>query len=404
MENAEIIKAHKFEIAKQQIKSLSEKVPQNVSLPQVATNGTIIPWHNHNVTGTELNNVISHVQSAFIQSNTRIREIYKEFHKIYNAFDTLDKEYIQAILVSLNAAKTSSEQAKAAQEDINKTVQLLKASLIAQNKFKDLINDRLSNISNQTIVDNDKSTFDITGFIVNINDKISEIESNISSFRVIQSYFESCLHMADIDLMWDKIEANATNITDTHIKINELITRINTLTESTNSTLSSLQKDIVVLSDYRSYLESFQHLKDIDTIWNNIQEHTDSLTKLQNHLITFTEDTNSTLSSLQKDILVLSDYQSYLESFQHLKDIDTIWSDTDSHKTHLSQIEEQLKVMKDNFNNSLQLLSQNIEQVKESNNQEHQIFDKKIKIAYAIGFTVACLSIVQLVLQIVGVL
>lgn len=67
--NVTEIKAQKFEKAKKQIKALSETVPSNVSLPTVATSGNIIPWHNHNVTGTEFNNVISHVQETFIRSN-----------------------------------------------------------------------------------------------------------------------------------------------------------------------------------------------------------------------------------------------------------------------------------------------------------------------------------------------
>ena len=141
------IKAQKFEEAKKQIKALSQKVPSNVSLPAVATKGSIIPWHNHNVTGTELNNVISRVQDAFISSNTQVRALYKEFEKVYNAFDQLDKEYIQAILLSVKASELVNQKVQVAQQDINKTIEGLKKTVNALKEFKDSVNKRLTMLS-----------------------------------------------------------------------------------------------------------------------------------------------------------------------------------------------------------------------------------------------------------------
>ena len=67
----EIIKPHKFEVAKNNIYSLSKTVP-NVSLRNFPTEGSIFPWNHHNITGDEVNRLlVSPLQSTLMEQNLR---------------------------------------------------------------------------------------------------------------------------------------------------------------------------------------------------------------------------------------------------------------------------------------------------------------------------------------------
>ena len=51
----DIIKSERFENAKNEIRELSQNVP-NISLPKFQTEGSIFSWTDHNITGSEINN------------------------------------------------------------------------------------------------------------------------------------------------------------------------------------------------------------------------------------------------------------------------------------------------------------------------------------------------------------
>lgn len=76
-----------------------------------------------------MNNVTSQVQGHLVKINGVTTDLIKEFGQVYTALESLDKEYIPAILsavkgaeIASNQAKGAAEHAKVAQEDIRKTV------------------------------------------------------------------------------------------------------------------------------------------------------------------------------------------------------------------------------------------------------------------------------------------
>ena len=171
----DIIQRPNFESAKERILSLSKNVPATVHLDRFRTDGTIIPWNNHNITGDEVNRLlVSPLQETLISLNGGIKDLFEITNDVYKAFDFLDKEYIAGIVGAVNAAKEASDQAlkasnaakeasdqafkasndaKSAQDDIKRTIEALQKTVNILNNFKNDISDKLDTFikdSNQT--------------------------------------------------------------------------------------------------------------------------------------------------------------------------------------------------------------------------------------------------------------
>lgn len=154
MANDIIIQRPNFELAKGKILSASKKGPSTVRLDQFRTNGTIITWNNHNITGDEANTLlVIPLQKTLTSHNTDIQNLFQIAKDIYEALDSLDKEYIAGIVGAVNAAKEASDQALKANNDIKRTIEALQKTVNILNNFKNDISDKLDTFikdSNQT--------------------------------------------------------------------------------------------------------------------------------------------------------------------------------------------------------------------------------------------------------------
>lgn len=435
------IKAQKFEEAKKQIKALSQKVPSNVSLPAVATKGSIIPWHNHNVTGTELNNVISRVQDAFISSNTRVRALYKEFEKVYNAFDQLDKEYIQAILLSVKASELVNQKVQVAQQDISKTIEGLKQAVYALKEFKDSVNKRLTVLSFlYTEGINEDQTF-----ANRIDKKLNDLDQII----------DTCEHIGDIDTIWQDVEVqkndlnllqkqvidllNQVNVTSNEVKLDlqdlqlfkkkiesyqhldqidniwsdsqiindnllQLQTQVSGLDVVINDTLVQIKDELSSLQAFRSVIESYHHLKDVDNIWSDCEIQKKDLSELQIQIDNFISLFQETSTQIKSDISSLQAYRLILESYEHLGDIDAIWNNVELHKKDLAQLHQKVDSFIAETQENIKNLHEKIEQNAAINELEHIKHVKWIKTTFIIGCSAVGITLTQLILQLLGIL
>lgn len=292
MENKSI-EGHNFKKQLSEIGKLAQTTPRAITLTTFETKGNIFSCNSHNVTGKEANELVSNIQSAFIETNERFRTLYREFHKVYNAFDQLDKEYIRGILGAIESANKASEQAMLAQKDINNTIQGLKVTVQALKNFK----------------------------------------------------------------------------------------------ESTTSQLEIIERNIHLLADVGS-LESFKS----------------SLSELQNQLNYIGEQLDKTKGQTQKDLLILQNYHSELQSYEHLADIDNLWKDVERQKASiLANKQEQVTLTKEFYRNREEQQS-SFNDINKRIEQDERIVSSKIKTAYAIAAGAMSLSIIQLVLRLAGLL
>ena len=82
-------------------------------------------WGDHKVTGTEFNQCVGQIQNSLISLNHLSKTFISEFTEIYNAFEALDKDYISGIMVAVEAAVKSSDDAKKVSDQNRKTIDAL---------------------------------------------------------------------------------------------------------------------------------------------------------------------------------------------------------------------------------------------------------------------------------------
>ena len=207
---------------------------------------------------------------------------------------------------------------------------------------------------------------------------------------------ESFQHLGDIDTIWNDVENQKTNLAGFHQQVDAFIERVNRTTEL-------IHGDIAALQQYHSMLESFQHLGDIDTIWNDVEGHKTDLADFHQQVDAFIERVNRTTELIHGDIAALQQYHSMLESFQHLGDIDTIWNDVEGHKTDLADFHQQVNNYISEVHAAHDEIKLSIKNLEDVNTASHIIYEKRIKTAYYVGGTALVLSIINYILQILGV-
>ena len=124
-----VVKKQKFDVS---IKNIEKLQQINRQLPEIsAFQEKAGPFNlfSHRVTGEEMNVFGSEIQDNFLIVNNKLNQFYKQFIEIYNAFESLDKEYIAGIVGAFNQAIEATKKAEDAQKDINKTVELLKTTV-----------------------------------------------------------------------------------------------------------------------------------------------------------------------------------------------------------------------------------------------------------------------------------
>ena len=437
----EIIKPHRFEVAKNKIQTLAHNVPSTVSLNKFPTEGSIFSWNNHNITGSEANELlVSPLQSTLIAQNSNIRSLFNIADEVYKALESLDKEYIAGIIASIESAKVASGQAKTAstkaeqastqafeasqkaleaskkannaQDDIKKTIEGLKMTVQILKEFKEKVakdlgvvsslNTQTASIKNrvQNIEYEEEQTKGEIKFleerIRHIDIKINSISEAAELLQSIQPYLSSLSHIKDVDTIWNDVENQKTNLAGFHWQVDAFIERVNRTTEC-------IHGDIAALQQYRSMLESFQHLGDIDTIWNDVESHKANLVDFHQQVDAFTERVNRTTERIHEDIAALQQYRSMLESFQHLGDVDAIWNDVEGHKIDLADFHQQVNNFISEVHAAHDEIKISINNLEDVNTASHVIYEKRIKTAYYVGGTALVLSIINYILQILGV-
>ena len=437
----EIIKPHRFEDAKNKIQTLAHNVPSTVSLNKFPTEGSIFSWNNHNITGDEANKLlVSPLQSTLIAQNSYIRSLFNIADEVYKALESLDKEYIAGIIASIESAKVASGQAKTAstkaeqasmqafeasqkaleaskkannaQDDIKKTIEGLRMAVQILKEFKakvakDLgvvssLNTQTTSIKNrvQNIEYEEKHTKGKVKFleeqIRDIGRKINSISKAAEVIKSIQPYLSSLSLIKDVDTIWNDVESQKKNLVGLH-------QQVDAFTEKVDQTTERIYSDIATLQQYRSMLESFQHLGDIDTIWNDVEGHKRNLASFHQQVDAFTEKVDQTTERIYSDIATLQQYRSMLESFQHLGDIDTIWNDVEGHKRNLASLHQQVNNFISEVHIAHDEIKYSIKNLEDVNMASHIIYEKRIKIAYYVGGTALGLSIINYILQILGV-
>lgn len=235
----DIIKSERFENTKNEIRELSQNVP-NISLPKFQTEGSIFSWNDHNITGSEINeSLISPLQDTLIKQNEIFSKLFKISIKVYNAIDYLDHDYIQGLKTAVKSAEIASNQAKdASQQAKDASQRAFEASTKATTAQDDI---------KKTIKALEVTVATLKDFVEKVNQTTAHINSNIENWKQYQTQLESYQHLNDIDSIWTDVEKHKEHMIDWHEKLELFIKQGNTRLERVDTLIQQAEHDNTLL-------------------------------------------------------------------------------------------------------------------------------------------------------------
>lgn len=169
--NSTNISKHNFDKYKNDLKKFSEQENSDFRISTVDT--STLMFFDHKVTGKELNRITSQVVNHLIDLNKRQIEITKEFRVIYDAFESLDKDYISGIIASLKSAEKAYDETQKAQKDIQRTMYVQEKIIEGLENFKNRLD---SKTHLEDIDDMWENTQQIAATMNYLNVKITNLE------------------------------------------------------------------------------------------------------------------------------------------------------------------------------------------------------------------------------------
>ena len=409
-----VIKTHNFEIAKKGLKEFSQKKAEELKLNTVRTDGGFLGLGDHKVTGSELNNRLSTIQNLLIELNSTNNRTIKEFGQVYSALEALDKDYIQAILISIKATEKTSKRIEATQDQIKRIVDDQKKTLEILKKFKHKLdsyahlgdidkiwNDcqnwynnitTLSNSIDKATSTSDANTQKVEGLketlkiteekIAGLDNSLNQQITQIESVYAFSCELEKIVHLHDIDEMWE-------SLSNAHISLMNIFNDLN----STRGAITKQQSDIDIMFKFMDTLSVYKHLKDIDGIWSRTESHSERLDSLAQQ----SDTTLILVHTNQNHIGELSKYKEELCGIKYLKEVDKLWNSNEVHSNQLSELEKQSEETNNFIQNNKKLIDMALADVVEKNDIAVQALTKKIKYAYLLAGGSLGLALIELV-------
>ncbi|MGN0609880.1 MAG: hypothetical protein ACI4J6_11785 [Oscillospiraceae bacterium] len=413
------IQAHDFEESKNQLKKFSEETKADLDLKRVDSEKGVGEFFgdlflgrgigtDHIVKGYELNSLISDIQQYLIDNNNMQRSFIKEFGHVYTALESLDKDYIQAILIAVKSAQKANGEAKIAQADIEKTIEEQKKIIKVLQQFKDKL-DKFKHI-----VDIDKMWIELQEYQKNT----TSIQNSLTSLKQFKNNMDKSKHLPDVDKMWSDLQKRTEDI------------------ESINSLLESQSESITELFSVKEIVDAIEHISDVDKLWQDVQTESksiDSLEKSVEQLIAKIEEHKNLLNS-DKNTLTQITSQKFIYAIDETKEnvdeivqrMDTVCNDSlimgktiDDALSRIEKIEsinhlfdidsmyEEIQELKETIANLNETKNSLVEQNTTLSNHIEKLeksFAKRITIAYALVGGSIGLVIVEFVLALIGLI
>ena len=366
-----IIQYHDFENAKDEIKKFSEQTKTDLDLKRVDDSKGVGEFlgdlfcgrgigRDHLVKGEELNELTTQIQTHLHSLNNTQIKLIKEFGQVYSALEALDKDYIQAILVSIKATEETSEGIKKAQEQIDKTVKNQRKTLEELKKFKQKL-DGYAHLGNIDKIWSDCQKWhkDMASLTKEISTTTELNKDNIKRIDVLR-----------------------TALTSTEKKTEDLSTHFSQMIEKLES-----------ITAFTSALEKVTHLQDVDEMWESLVTAHSSLESIGSNIEVLQRESDKH----QEEINKIFTFVEQVSSLEHLMDVDSTWATVKEHSEQLTDMEKQNEAIAA----SVQQSKEDVEvKIAEANNAISSL-TQKIKYAYWIAGGAAGLAIIELILLMV---
>ena len=321
----------------------------------------------HQVTGKELNELTGQVQEHFISIYQSHEKVVEMFGSVYRALESLDKDYIQAILISIKATEETSEGIKATQEQIKKIVESQRKTLEELKKFK----------------------LKLDGY--------SHLEEIDTIWKDIQQWHE------EIPKFSNELNAIEMNIGKNESRIEEI-----------KSDLTVANEKIETMLSFITNIEKLVHLKDIDELWEQGEKHQNRITLVEQNSVVYEDKLGELVEKSYKmsaridenalEINGLKDYKETLDSISHLEDVDNIWQSVEGHGAQLIEGSKRDEELAADIQKNRDEVNQRISETVQATNLDIEALTRKVTYSYWIAGGAAGLAIIELILLLAQVI
>ena len=312
------IQTHNFEEAKKGLKEFSENAPKKMSFTKVDNNKSVGQWilggilgqgwsKAHNVTGEEFNTLTTQIQKHLIEINNMHLKFINEIGRVYVALEALDNDYIKAIVVSIKATEATSNGLKVAQDRIDEIVKNQSITLEVLKKHKQ---------------------------------KLDEYS-----------------HLGDIDELWNQCQSFHSGIKE----LTEVVSQITSVVKEQSVEIESLTENLKAMDEESLLLKQ-------------------------------------TIEDISRKLQFVSTYVDELRTYDHLKDIDVIWEETEKQKLKMEYCEKRIEDIREFATTVKDSTNEKISVIETKHNNEVQKLYNKISLLYMIAGGALGIAIIELII------
>lgn len=424
-----------FDKQKKELKKFSDQPATSTELVKFDTSGKfsdflsggLLGLIDHKVTGEEINELVTELQSCFKEINERERKVIKEFGQVYETFEALDKGYIQGILIGVKSAERASQEAKDAQKDIDDTIKALKRTIEKLKEFKNQVNGyrHLPEIDDLW-VDVQQVDLEIGELKSGTARQKKLIEKTDKDLGQLNSKLGKVSHLYDVDSMWDDlltvkkdavavkedVEKTADDVSEIKDKIDSLINKlaeyehlydvdamwedVQSLKKDSSTYASSMEEKISIvkgdISDIRGMLQKQEHFGDIDETWNIAQK----MKAESNDLLSKMTSLESAHSDLKAGVGNVVEFVDKMMTLEHVNDIDDNWE-------YVRGLGEEVRNIASKTSEAIDGIENNDKRLAEMSS-ENELLRKRMTIAYWVAGGALALSAIQLIMALMGII
>ncbi len=441
-----VIQYHDFENAKEEIKQFSEQTTTDLDLEKVddskGVGEFLKDWLfgrgiglEHQVTGEELNELTSQIQTHLHSINNTQIKLIREFGQVYSALEALDKDYIQSILISIKATEETSQGIQETQGQIRKIVENQRKTLEELKKFKQELDgyahlgdidkiwsdcqewykekNALSKVIDGVAGSSKESASKADAVKVSLSAAEKKIEGlsqqtnslieRVESIIAFTTAMEQVTHLKDVDVMWESLSA-----------AHDSIRSISSEAEAIQKTVSKNQEDIKNILVFVEKLSALNHLMEVDEIWrqtedyqiriNRVEQKGKSHTDKLDELVQANDRMRESIVSNAHNISALKEYKDKLSGISHLNDVDSTWKNVEEHTSKLVECERRDEDLAVTIQKNKEEVNENIAEAVQTANAAIKSLTKKVKYAYWIAGGSVGLAIIEMILLLMKVI
>lgn len=369
---------------KNEIMRQRASVPSQVSLTHFREN---VGFFKANVKGEDLNGLVMELQKTFSDINTRETKMYDQLDTVFKTVESIHKGSIEGIIVGVKSAQEAISQAEYAIETITETLVILQ-------EFKNQLEENTEHLNDIDIIWDATQQLDkdVQGLEKSLTEKAKKFDENIKVLMALKSMLDKIKHIKDVDLMYKDLSTLCKNFEQEK--------------KNTNGRIDSISGEVKQLQDFEVTIEKIEHLSAVDEMFVALENLQKSVSEEKNRV-------SQEYSMIRDDIQKLVEYRQLLEKIEHLREVDTLWSNSEELTSGIAVLEKTMESSCQRIKVAEETIQHNVDEIDVIKNEllrcevlekEVNLLKEKVKILhYALGGTIG-LVVVQIILNMIGIL